>query len=190
MLHFGEHGFDRATIRGIAETAGVSSGLVRHHFGSKQALRDACDAHLVKVVTRLNDQLRTEDLSRIPNPVATARGSMGPFHDYLTRALADGGATALFDTMVDIGAQWFAVADESRPDPPDVDARSRATVFTAMVLSIAVLQPHVSRSLGVDVQSAAGDQLLARILIDLYSHPILSAADAASALSALDDLQE
>lgn len=190
MLHFGEHGFDRATIRGIAETAGVSSGLVRHHFGSKQALRDACDAHLVKVVTRLNDQLRTEDLAKVANPVAAARGSMGPFHKYLTRALVDGGATALFDAMVDIGAQWFASADESRPDPPGVDPRSRATVFTAMVLAITVLQPHVSRGLGVDVQSAAGDQLLARILIDLYSHPILGADDAASALSALDDLPE
>ncbi|MFC7644136.1 helix-turn-helix domain-containing protein [Streptosporangium lutulentum] len=50
MLHFGEHGFERATIREIAATAGVSSGLVRHHFGSKQELREACDAHLVKMV--------------------------------------------------------------------------------------------------------------------------------------------
>ena len=44
LLHFGEQGFDRATIREIARTAGVSSGLVRHHFGSKQALREACAA--------------------------------------------------------------------------------------------------------------------------------------------------
>ena len=43
-LHeFGEKGYDGATIRGIAARAGVSSGLLRHHFGSKQELRDACD---------------------------------------------------------------------------------------------------------------------------------------------------
>jgi AcrR family transcriptional regulator len=78
LLHFGEHGFERATIRGIAETAGVSSGLVRHHFGSKQALREACDAHLVAVVRRLNDQVRADLAPDDVNYVATARAAMGP----------------------------------------------------------------------------------------------------------------
>jgi len=43
LWHFAEEGFSRATIRDIAATAGVSPGLVRHHFGSKEGLRDACD---------------------------------------------------------------------------------------------------------------------------------------------------
>ncbi|MGH3750942.1 MAG: helix-turn-helix domain-containing protein, partial [Micromonosporaceae bacterium] len=36
---FAERGIGPATIRDIAKAAGVSSGLVRHHFGSKEALR-------------------------------------------------------------------------------------------------------------------------------------------------------
>jgi len=35
---FAEHGFDRATIRGIAGQAGVDPALVIHYFGSKDAL--------------------------------------------------------------------------------------------------------------------------------------------------------
>jgi AcrR family transcriptional regulator len=35
---FAEHGYDRATIRGIAGRAGVDPALVIHYFGSKDAL--------------------------------------------------------------------------------------------------------------------------------------------------------
>jgi AcrR family transcriptional regulator len=35
---FEEAGFDRASVRGIAEAAGVSPGTVLHHFGSKREL--------------------------------------------------------------------------------------------------------------------------------------------------------
>jgi AcrR family transcriptional regulator len=35
---FAEHGYDRATIRGIAARAGVDPALVIHYFGSKDAL--------------------------------------------------------------------------------------------------------------------------------------------------------
>jgi AcrR family transcriptional regulator len=35
---FAEHGYDRTTIRGIAEEAGVDAALVVHFFGSKQRL--------------------------------------------------------------------------------------------------------------------------------------------------------
>ena len=41
LEHFTEYGFDRATIRDIARAAGVSPGLVRHHFGTKDELRNA-----------------------------------------------------------------------------------------------------------------------------------------------------
>lgn len=36
--HFSAHGYDRATIRGIAGEAGVDPALVHHYFGTKDAL--------------------------------------------------------------------------------------------------------------------------------------------------------
>ncbi|MEO3872085.1 TetR family transcriptional regulator [Nonomuraea sp. B12E4] len=181
LWHFGEYGFERATIRGIAETAGVSLGLVRHHFGSKQALREACDAHLIKVIRRMHEQVASAPHG-VPNPVAV----MGPYQRYLGRALTEGWAAPLFDDMVGIGERWLAEADKSRPEPPTVDARARSTLIAAMALSVAVLEPHVSRGLGVDVRSPEGEATLLRAILDIYSHPLMSPEDAAAIRAAID----
>src|SRR5699024_9797298 len=47
LAQFAEHGTKGATIRGIAAAAGVSPGLVQHHFGSKDALRESCDKYVI-----------------------------------------------------------------------------------------------------------------------------------------------
>lgn len=186
LLQFGEHGFDRATIRGIADAAGVSSGLVRHHFGSKEALRDACDEYLIRVVTRLNEQAMADGVDSDINYVAAATTSLGPYRPYLARSLVNGGTSVVFDEIVTMTEQWLVNADADRPDPPDVDRHSRATVITAMALSTTVLYDHVCRGLGVDVFTPAGVDRLARVLIDFYSHPLLSLDAAAVARARLD----
>ena len=190
LLQFGEHGYDRATIRGIADAAGVSSGLVRHHFGSKEALRDACDEYLIRVIERINDQAMTDGVDGDANYVALAAASLGPYQRYLARSLVDGGTSAVFDELVRMTEAWLVAADAARPDPPDVDQRSRATVITAMALSVTVLYQHVSRGLGVDVFSPAGTTRLARVLLDFYSHPLLSLEDAAKARARLDGISK
>ena len=44
---FARDGFAHVTVRRIATEAGVSPALVIHHFGSKEGLRAACDAHVL-----------------------------------------------------------------------------------------------------------------------------------------------
>ncbi|MFE0151843.1 TetR/AcrR family transcriptional regulator [Nonomuraea sp. NPDC059007] len=187
MRQFGEHGFERATIRGIADGAGVSSGLVRHHFGSKQGLREACDAYLVKAIRTLNDEVRADAGH---NYVAVASAVFGPYQRYMSRALAEGSAAEVFDAIAELGEQWLAEADKSRPDPPTVPVRARATVGTAMALAVSVLQEHISRRLGVRVFSPAGDELLARVLLDLYSHSWLTPEEGAALQARLDETGE
>jgi hypothetical protein len=69
------------------------------------------------------------------------------FDQSTIRGIAQGSAAPLFDEMVGMTEQWLADADKSRPDPPDLDRRSRATIRTAMALAISVLHLHVSRSM-------------------------------------------
>lgn len=45
---FAEHGTAVATMRQVARRAGVTVGLVTHHYGSKNALRDAVDEYVVE----------------------------------------------------------------------------------------------------------------------------------------------
>ena len=49
IRRFGTEGLD-ASLRAIAADAGVSAGLVLHHFGSKEGLRDACDEHALEAI--------------------------------------------------------------------------------------------------------------------------------------------
>lgn len=184
MKHFGEHGFEKATIRGIAETAGVSSGLLRHHFGSKEALRDACDEYVLRIVRKLNDEvwaaMKEGDLAS----AAAARRPTGQYHRYIARSLIDGGASELFDEMVRMSEAWFT-GFVKEGDESDVPIRDRAAVATAWGLAIPILFEHLSRAFGVDMASPEGDTRLAAALIELYSRPMMSPEEAAAARAGL-----
>jgi AcrR family transcriptional regulator len=181
LRHFAEEGYQRATIRGIAQTAGVSPGLLRHHFGSKEELRAACDDYVFEILRRINAQL-LGDLGG----VAAAQGAAKPLQRYIARALADGSVTAapLFDEMVTLTEQWLARADEGRPVPPTVDRRIRAALVTAMAAGLPLLHEQVSRVIGADIFGPAGERVLSLGMVDIYSHPLLSEETAAAAAAA------
>ena len=44
---FAEKGFDSVSVRDIATASSVSVGLINHHFGSKDGLRDAVDQFFI-----------------------------------------------------------------------------------------------------------------------------------------------
>jgi TetR/AcrR family transcriptional regulator, regulator of cefoperazone and chloramphenicol sensitivity len=185
LKHFSEHGFARATIRGIARAAGVSPGLVRHHFGSKEALRQACDEYVLDALRQFNDQA----LAGGAPQSAGSQSSLNPFERYLARALIDNESTvvaSLFDEMVTIGEQWLTRADEGRSDPPPVDRRTRAALMTAMALGIPAFHEHLSRVLDIDVLSAEGDRRVALAILDIYSHSMISPEFADAAKAGLD----
>jgi AcrR family transcriptional regulator len=177
LKHFADEGYERATIRAIAQTAGVSPGLLRHHYGSKEALRTACDEHVFEMLRRVN-----ADLLDDPGSSARSQQISKRFGRYVARSLVDGSASAgpIFDEMVTLTEQWLARADESRSDPPAIGRRIRAALVTAMAIGIPLLHEHVSRALGTDMFAPEGDRLVARGLLDIYSHKLLD-EDTASA---------
>lgn len=61
---FSEYGFDFVSVKDLAEAAGVSQGLIHHHFGSKEGLWEAVAARYVKLFSK--NQVRrdwTEDVT-------------------------------------------------------------------------------------------------------------------------------
>jgi AcrR family transcriptional regulator len=183
LRHFAEEGYQGATIRAIAGTAGVSPGLLRHHFGSKEELRAACDEHVFEILRRINAQM-LDDIGG----VGAAQAAAKPLQRYVARALADGSATAapLFDEMVTLTEMWLARADEDRLDPSATGRRIRAALITAMAAGLPLLHEHVSRALGTDMFGPEGERVLSHGLLDIYSHPLLSTEDAAAAEAGLD----
>jgi AcrR family transcriptional regulator len=64
---FAEHGVDAVSLRQVAAAAGVSAGLVVHHFGGKDGLRAAVDEHAAGIC---EDVLR--EVRRSPRPPASS----------------------------------------------------------------------------------------------------------------------
>jgi AcrR family transcriptional regulator len=170
LKHFAEQGYERATIRDIAQTAGVSPGLLRHHYGSKDDLRKACDEYVLQTLHHVTAQLLDD-----PTSSANTQQVSKQFGRYIARSLVDGSPTigTIFDEMVTITEQWLERADDARADPPTIDRRIRATLVTAMKVGIPLLHEHVSRALGVDMFAPEGERLVALGLLDIYSHKLI-----------------
>jgi AcrR family transcriptional regulator len=167
---FTERGIDGASIRDNAAEAGVSSGLVRHHFGSKEALRDACDQYAKNRMLQLGNELIDEGGMARTNVGAVHPVTL-PLQSYLIRSMMDGSetATALFLEMVDAGEEW---AEAHGIDT--ADRRAYAAVLAAMKMSVFVLRDQVSKALGEDIGSPTGYARMNRALIDIFTIPILT----------------
>ncbi len=188
LRYFTEDGFDRATIRDIARAAGVSPGLVRHHFGSKDELRQACDAYALQALHAYVERAMTDEGLNDPELIAEARDPLHPYQRYLARALIDESQAAaqIFDEMVAMTEQILRQIDEQRPDPPAADLRTRAAVTLAMALGIPAFQAHISRSIGTDILSPDGDRRVILAVLDIQSHPTISPDTARTLRQGLD----
>jgi TetR/AcrR family transcriptional regulator, regulator of cefoperazone and chloramphenicol sensitivity len=154
----------------------VSPGLVRHHFGSKEGLRQACDAHALEALHAYVDQAATEAGLSGPATVAEARNPLNPLNRYLARALIDdsGAAAHIYDALMTMTEQSLRETDRHRSEPPVADLRTRAARLVAMALGIPAFQAHISRSIGAGVFEPDGDQRVALALLDIYSHPVIT----------------
>ncbi len=184
---FAERGVDGATIRDIAKAAGVSAGLVRHHFGSKEALRDACDSYALDQLLRIKEQAVVEGQVANPAFLPAVHPTVLLLNRYLARSMVDGSpaAASLFDQTVEATEQWIARHN------PDItaDPRAYAAVLVAMQVGPLVMHDHLSRALGADILTPAGSLRMGRAMIDLHSHSLLSSELAAQAHAAYDRLQ-
>jgi TetR/AcrR family transcriptional regulator, regulator of cefoperazone and chloramphenicol sensitivity len=182
---FAERGIAAATIRDIAAAAEVSSGLVRHHFGSKAALRDACDAYAMDRSNQIREQVFGE--GRLGD--SAFMGAMHPtmilLQSYLVRSLMDGSeaAASMFDEMVKVGEEWV-----SRAGVETRDLRAFSAALCAMQMGVFLMQDQLSRTLGVDVRTREGHARLNHGLVDVFAHPLLTSEQAAQVHAALDAL--
>ncbi|MEI8409196.1 MULTISPECIES: TetR family transcriptional regulator [unclassified Kribbella] len=165
-----ERGVEGASIRDIAAEAGVSSGLVRHHFGSKQALREACDQYAKQRMLQLGEELVFQG-GAADTDVATMQPIMMPLQTYLIRSMMDGSetATALFLEMVDAGEEFTKTLGTTPSD-----TRAYAAVLAAMKMGVFVLRDQVSKAIGEDIASPSGYARLTKAMLDVFTIPVLT----------------
>ena len=185
---FGERGVEGTTIRDIARAAGVSGGLVRHHFGSKEDLRTACDAYALRHLVEIKEQAILEGQIANPGFMASAQPAVFGILQYFARSMADGSpaASAMFDEMVELTEQWLAEHSEVQIH----DRRAHAAVLVAMELGALMLRDQLSRVLGADILIPDGNLRFLRARVDFYSQPLLTADVATQVHHTLDQLDE
>ena len=137
---FAATGFD-ATVRQIATRAGVSAGLITHHFGSKDALREACDTEVLARILELNE----DGIRRSPGEAIgriAELGNFGPMFGYTLRSVREGGEPGrmFLAKMIEDAKAYTAEAVESGLVKPSADPDARAELLVTQSIGGMLLQ--------------------------------------------------
>lgn len=124
---FGTGGFG-APVRTIASRAGVSPGLVIHHFGSKDGLRAACDEYVLRAIREAKtNAISTGSPAGMLSELAAVE-EYAPLAAYAVQDILAGGdlAVAFLEQMISDAEHYLADAVANGMVRPSRDPAARA----------------------------------------------------------------
>jgi TetR/AcrR family transcriptional regulator, regulator of cefoperazone and chloramphenicol sensitivity len=160
---FGERGFDGTTVRAIAERAGVTPGLVVHHYGTKAALRAAVDRLVLDSIAEAWGELA--DIAPTDDHMAIRRRGFEalfqqrpPIGRYLRRSLLESSeaSDAIFDGIMAVSRRLFEPLRTAGLTRPTSDPDAQLLLATSTGLMSALLPRHIERHLGASLGSREG----------------------------------
>jgi AcrR family transcriptional regulator len=150
---FASRGASATSLRTVAAEAGVSLGLVQHHFMTKSNLIKAVDDHVLEV-------MNTTLAQPIPEPPADSIADIGSrvtwliaqqpdVCAYVGRALTDGSAlgSQVFDSLASLGEARWKTRQEQGVARPDLDPAWGVLNPLVLALGAWVLRSHIERHL-------------------------------------------
>ena len=175
---FAARGPARTTISEVASAAGVSPGLVQHHFGTKARLRDAVNEFVLtdaqSVLTDLPEDPEQRSAQFGARMAAIARER--PFGIlYFARLVSEGDEVglAMFQALVESGVPELKEMEKQGQLAPGLDLEWAAMHVVMFNLASFLFEPAVTRTLGEPLVSkhglerwnAAATQLLTRAIV-------------------------
>jgi AcrR family transcriptional regulator len=165
MKLFAERGFAAVGVREIAAEAGVSLGLVRTHFGSKDGLRDAIDAYVLEetktlyatVLEHSGDTALEMAVDDALNWISRDQDAL--MYARMTLMEKTNGSQALFDQLLAIMRQFVEYNDKRGFLQPDVDREWAAIYMLFDFIGPAIVEPFAKASFG---QSMYSKQMITR----------------------------
>lgn len=134
IARFARDGF-QVGLRTIATDAGVTAGLIVHHFGSKDGLRRACDAHVLAVMRAEKARTLTDGTGAALLAQMAEVERFAPMVQYLLRSLQAGGelSATLIEHMIADAEQYLAAGEAAGVIRPSRDraARTRYLAYQA-----------------------------------------------------------
>src|SRR5690242_19763713 len=179
---FAGHGPDAVSVRRIAAAADVSPGLVIHHFGSKEGLRQAVDAHVLAMFEAMLGELTTGDLydpgaaGSLAEAVVRHLPADPPVPGYLRRLLlADGDpGRELFRRLYEGSRTALDVMSEAGLADRGADPAVRAAILMSNDLAVLLLREPLAGVLGTDPLSAAGMARWSREMLTIYAAGLMA----------------
>ena len=154
MKLFAERGFAAVGLREIGAEAGVSLGLVRTHFGSKDGLREAIDAYVLEEIRALYAAvLEHSSVEALEQAVEDALDWIPRDRDALMYARMSlmertPGSQALFDEMLAVMRQFIDNNARLGFLQPDVDREWAAIYMVFDFIGPAIIEPFAKHTLG------------------------------------------
>jgi len=160
MRMFADKGYDGITVRDISAAANVSVGLINHHFGSKEGLREAVDKYFI-------DQFEEVLFEQRPSAATVEEGlemsveftenwidrhieDWDLSKAYMRRALLEGSdwGAGLFERFYQVVRTSMDRMDAEGLIRADVDRLWLPLLVLYMELGTLLLEPYVERVLG------------------------------------------
>lgn len=158
MALFGERGFDGVTTRDIAAQAEVSVGLINHHFGSKEGLRQAVDEYFIAQFERfyegeaghVEDQAAGDVVRSVDQWVASIAVEWPMFCRYFRRALLEETTwgAVLFKRYFDLVRGSIDRLDAQGKIRPNVDRLWLPFLFMFLETGTLLMDPYIKQVLG------------------------------------------
>jgi AcrR family transcriptional regulator len=161
---FGRDGFDGTSVRAVADEAGVSWGLVRFYFGSKDGLRDAVEEHVMKVyLQRVRDANRVRSYEELDSLIESQTQGLLEVANFMRRAIMEERPVAL-EFVRELLTTTEALNSEARTAFPDEPALWDPIRLVAQRVGYLLLAPQIQALLGRDLFSVG--ELKRRNLLD------------------------
>lgn len=162
---FAEQGFD-ASFRTIAQRAGVSPGLITHHFGSKESLRAECDTEVLRQYTAVKTDAVDMPSEHLLSYVM-APGFAADLVVYMLRVIHAGGQPAreFLERLMDSARGVMAYSVETGLVRPSRDEEARLRYMTYLTMGALLVQfvtspGHTPEEFIDSVKAGASDQIL------------------------------
>lgn len=157
MAVVAEQGMQGFSARKVAARAGVSPGLVAHHFGSMDGLLAACDHHVAGAIREEKSAGLNGGLTGMDFLAAGRNSPTAELLPYLARRLSHGDAprvAQLVDELIADAVDYLRTGEAAGYVTPSEDPTARAAYVTLSALGLVALSSHVERHLAVDLTSS------------------------------------
>jgi AcrR family transcriptional regulator len=177
---FASKGIAATSIRDVAAAAGVSPGLVQHHFATKAGLRAAVNEYVIAVALDAFADLVSDDSQEawatMGDTVTSWVSDNALSLRYLGRGLIEGDpdASEILDGLLQIARQkWLEPLSRTGALRDGTDQHWAAIHMILFNLACVLFEPAISRQLPEPFFTSEQLQRWNKATTDLYRHALL-----------------